>query len=332
MGWLSSFVQNTLTKNSIGTPSRLNESGILNMNSRNLNYIARYNPRHLLPLVDNKLTTKRMAEKAGVDVPKLIGVIEYQSDIRKLRGILEPLEQFVIKPAKGSGGKGILVITGRDGNRYVKASDESLSFNDISRDVSNILVGLYSLGGKTDIAIIESMIVADPIFNDYSFEGVPDIRVIVFRGFPVMAMMRLATRESDGKANLHQGAVGVGLDIATGNSLGSVQHNLPIAFHPETGHKFSAFKVPHWHKILSLSAACYEITNLGYLGVDLVLDKNLGPLILELNARPGLAIQIATGRGIKPRLTTIESLRKHDLPIEEKVVFSRRHFGVSSGI
>lgn len=332
MGWLSSFVQNTLTKNSIATPSRLNESGILNMNSRNLNYIARYNPRHLLPLVDNKLTTKRMAEKAGVDVPKLIGVIEYQSDIRKLRGILEPLEQFVIKPAKGSGGKGILVITGRDGNRYVKASDESLSFNDISRDVSNILVGLYSLGGKTDIAIIESMIVADPIFNDYSFEGVPDIRVIVFRGFPVMAMMRLATRESDGKANLHQGAVGVGLDIATGNSLGSVQHNLPIAFHPDTGHKFSAFKVPHWHKILSLSAACYEITNLGYLGVDLVLDKNLGPLILELNARPGLAIQIANGRGIKPRLTTIESLRKHDLPIEEKVVFSRRHFGVSSGI
>lgn len=332
MGWLSSFVQNTLTKNSIATPSRLNESGILNMNSRNLNYIARYNPRHLLPLVDNKLTTKRMAEKAGVDVPKLIGVIEYQSDIRKLRGILEPLEQFVIKPAKGSGGKGILVITGRDGNRYVKASGESLSFNDISRDVSNILVGLYSLGGKTDIAIIESMIVADPIFNDYSFEGVPDIRVIVFRGFPVMAMMRLATRESDGKANLHQGAVGVGLDIATGNSLGSVQHNLPIAFHPDTGHKFSAFKVPHWHKILSLSAACYEITNLGYLGVDLVLDKNLGPLILELNARPGLAIQIANGRGIKPRLTTIESLRKHDLPIEEQVVFSRRHFGVSSGI
>ena len=332
MGWLSSFVQNTLTKNSIATPSRLNESGILNMNSRNLNYIARYNPRHLLPLVDNKLTTKRMAEKAGVDVPKLIGVIEYQSDIRKLRGILEPLEQFVIKPAKGSGGKGILVITGRDGNRYVKASGESLSFNDISRDVSNILVGLYSLGGKTDIAIIESMIVADPIFNDYSFEGVPDIRVIVFRGFPVMAMMRLATRESDGKANLHQGAVGVGLDIATGNSLGSVQHNLPIAFHPDTGHKFSAFKVPHWHKILSLSAACYEITNLGYLGVDLVLDKNLGPLILELNARPGFAIQIANGRGIKPRLTTIESLRKHDLPIEEQVVFSRRHFGVSSGI
>ncbi|WP_257283368.1 alpha-L-glutamate ligase-like protein [Endozoicomonas sp. SESOKO1] len=329
MGWLSSFVQNTLTKNSIATPSRLKESGILSMNSRNLNYISRYNPRRLLPLVDDKLTTKRMAEKAGVDVPKLIGVIEYQSDIRKLKSILEPLEQFVIKPAKGSGGKGILVITGRDGDRYVKASGESLSFNAISRDVSNILGGLYSLGGKSDVAVIESLIVADPIFKDYSFEGVPDIRVIVFRGFPVMAMMRLATRKSDGKANLHQGAVGVGLDIATGNSLRSVQHDLPVNTHPDTGHNFSTLKVPHWHKILCLSAACHEMTSLGYLGVDLVLDKNLGPLILELNARPGLAIQIANGQGIKPRLEMIESLRKHDLPIEERVAFSQQHFGVS---
>ncbi|MFK0573453.1 alpha-L-glutamate ligase-like protein [Endozoicomonas sp.] len=329
MGWLSTFIHDTLRKNSITTPTLLREAGILSMNSRNLNYISRYNPRRLLPLVDDKLTTKRMAEKAGIDVPKLIGVIEYQSDIRKLKNILEPLQQFVIKPAKGSGGKGILVITGRDGDRYVKASGESLSFDAISRDVSNILGGLYSLGGKTDVAVIESLIVADPIFKNYSFEGVPDIRVIVFRGFPVMAMMRLATRASDGKANLHQGAVGVGLDIATGNSLRSVQHDLPVDQHPDTGHDFSALNVPHWHKILSLSAACYEMTQLGYLGADLVLDKNLGPLILELNARPGLAIQIANGQGIKPRLETIEALRKHDLPIEERVAFSQKHFGIS---
>lgn len=332
MGWLSTFFQSILKKNSITTPARLREAGILSMNSRNLNYISRYNPRRLLPLVDDKLTTKRMAEKAGVDVPKLIGVIEYQSDIRKLKSILKPLQQFVIKPAKGSGGKGILVITGRDGDRFVKASGESLSFDAISRDVSNILGGLYSLGGKADVAVIESLIVADPVFSNYSFEGVPDIRIIVFRGFPVMAMMRLATRASDGKANLHQGAVGVGLDITTGDSLRTVQHDQPVLHHPDTGHDFTELKVPHWQKILSLSAACYEMTELGYLGVDLVLDKNLGPLILELNARPGLAIQIANGQGIEPRLKTIEALRKHDLPIEERVAFSQKHFGASVNI
>lgn len=327
MSSFNTYLHNVLKKLSFSTPAQLEAAGILSMNSRNLNYISRYNPRHLLPLVDDKLTTKRMAEKAGVDVPKLIGVIEYQSGIRKLKSILEPLEQFVVKPAKGSGGKGILVITGRDGDHYVKASGENLSFDAISRDVSNILGGLYSLGGKTDLAVIESLIIADPIFNNYSFEGVPDIRIIVFRGFPVMAMMRLATRASDGKANLHQGAIGIGLDIVTGKPLRTVQHNRPVDSHPDTGHDFSQLKIPHWQKILQLSANCFEMTGLGYLGVDLVLDKSLGPLILELNARPGLAIQIANGQGIKPRLKTIEALRKHDLPIEERVTFSQQHFG-----
>ncbi|OED44897.1 alpha-L-glutamate ligase-like protein [Endozoicomonas sp. (ex Bugula neritina AB1)] len=308
------------------SPSRLRSAGILSMNSRNLEYISEYNPRRLLPQVDDKLITKRMAEHAGVDVPKLIGVIHYQSEIKSLQVMLESLNEFVIKPAKGSGGKGILVITGRDGDRYVKASGETLSFNDINRHVSNILGGLYSLGGKSDTAMIESLIISDPIFNEYSFEGVPDIRTIVFRGFPVMAMLRLATHASDGKANLHQGAVGVGLDIATGKSLRAVQFDRPVSEHPDTGHDFSKLTVPHWDKILQLSAACHEMTQLGYLGVDLVLDKNLGPLILELNARPGLAIQIANATGIRPRLEQIEQLRKHDLPIEERVTFSKEHF------
>ena len=328
MGWSAgNWLRHFLNKCSIITPAQLRATGILSMNSRNLNYIARYNPRHLLPLVDDKLTTKRMAEKAGVDVPKLIGVIEYQSDIRQLEGILKPLQKFVIKPAKGSGGKGILVINGRDGDYFVKASGEHISLHAVCRDVSNILGGLYSLGGHSDVAVIEDLVVADPLFNNYSFEGVPDIRVIVFRGFPVMAMMRLATKASDGKANLHQGAVGVGLDIVTGDSLHSVQYNRTLYRHPDTGHDFSQLKVPCWHKILSLCAACYEMTQLGYLGVDLVLDKNLGPLILELNARPGLAIQIANGQGIEPRLRAIEALHHHELPIQERVAFSKSHFG-----
>lgn len=316
MGFFSSFAR----------PSQLREAGILSMNSRNLDYVIKYNPRKLLPQVDDKLTTKRMAEKAGVDVPKLLGVVEYQSAIKNLKSLLDQHDCFVIKPAQGSGGKGILVIVGRDGDRYVKASGDTLEFEDVNRHVSNILGGLYSLGGKSDVAMIESLIQADPIFNDYSFEGVPDIRMIVFRGFPIMGMLRLATRASDGKANLHQGAVGVGLDIATGKSLRAVQFDMPIETHPDTGHSFEKLQVPHWDKLLKLTAACYGMTGLGYLGVDMVLDKNLGPQILELNARPGLAIQIANGVGIQPRLETIEALPNWNISIDEKVAFSKEHF------
>ncbi|WP_422409518.1 MULTISPECIES: alpha-L-glutamate ligase-like protein [unclassified Endozoicomonas] len=313
---------------SFASPSSLHEAGILSMNMRNLDYVIKYNPRKLLPQVDDKLTTKRMAEKANVDVPELLGVVEYQHDIKDLGTLLEEHNSFVIKPAQGSGGKGILVIVGRDGPRYVKASGDTLEFEDINRHVSNILGGLYSLGGKSDVAMIESLIVADPVFNDYSFEGVPDIRMIVFRGFPVMGMLRLATRASDGKANLHQGAVGVGLDIASGKSLRAVQFDLPIDRHPDTGHSFEKLAVPHWDKLLKLTSACYDMTGLGYLGVDIVLDERDGPLILELNARPGLAIQIANDCGIQPRLELIESLPNWTMPIDEKVAFSKEHFAM----
>ena len=37
---------------------------------------------------------------------------------------------------------------------------------------------------------------------------------------------------------------------------------------------------------------------LGYVGVDIVLDANYGPMVLEANARPGLNIQIANNQGL----------------------------------
>ena len=57
---------------------------------------------------------------------------------------------------------------------------------------------------------------------------------------------------------------------------------------------------------MNLAARSYELTGLGYQGVDLVLDKDKGPLILELNARPGLNIQIANRAGLLTRLQLVE--------------------------
>ncbi|PJE80198.1 Ribosomal protein S6--L-glutamate ligase [invertebrate metagenome] len=310
------------------SPAKLHNAGVLGMNNRNLNFVNKYNERKLLPLVDDKLSTKKLAEKAGVDVPKMIGVIRYQSDIRLLSSFLEHVNDFVIKPCNGSGGKGILVIIGKQSDGYVKASGDIIGFEEVHRHASNILSGLYSLGGKDDVAMIETRIEADPIFNEYSYKGVPDIRTIVFKGFPIMTMMRLATKASDGKANLHQGAVGVGLDIATGKSLQAVQFDQLVTHHPDTGHDFSQLFVPHWDRLLQQASACYEMTNLGYIGVDMVLDKNLGPQILELNGRPGLAIQMANGTGIYPRLKRIEQIvTNQNLPLIERVEYAKIHFG-----
>ncbi len=324
MNWFSEWKKSTVA-------GRLNEKGILGMNSRNILYIGRYNPRQLFPLVDDKLQTKTLALENSVNVPELIGVIDSQHEVKKIAELTRNYNGFCIKPAKGSGGKGILVITRSQGDVYIRSNGQEIRLKDIHRHISNILAGLFSLGGSTDVAVIETLIQVDDAFLKYSFEGVPDLRVIVFCGFPVMAMMRLSCAESSGKANLHQGAVGVGIDIATGRAVRAVQHGKTVVQHPDTKQDLVELEVPQWHDMLKLACACYDMTGLGYIGVDLVLDKHRGPLLLELNARPGLAIQVANNAGLLPRLLKVQELKKPErFTIEQRLNFSIKHFAEPS--
>lgn len=308
-------------------PARLREQGMLGMNCRNVEFINRYNERRLYPLVDNKLKTKVLARDHGVPTPNLQYVVREQHQISHIEQQLAGRDSFVMKPAKGSGGKGILVVVGRSGDDFIKSSGTVISLVDIRRHMSNTLAGLYSLGGARDVVIIEDLIALDDCFAGYSHEGVPDIRVIVFRGYPVMAMLRLATHASDGKANLHQGAVGVGLALDSGRCLNAVQFTRKICAHPDTGRSLRDIRIAGWRDILVLAANCHEMTGLGYLGTDLVLDRVQGPQLLELNARPGLSIQIANGKGLLPRLRHVEKLaagRRENAA--QRVDYVMRHF------
>lgn len=291
-----------------GIASQLDRAGVLGLNERNCEYIMRYNPRRLYPLVDDKLATKRLAEPAGIPVPQLYGAIESHHDVRRLPAIVAEHRDFVVKPAHGSGGDGILVVSARvkDRNVYRLVDGSVLSEDDMEHHLSNIISGQYSLGGIRDVALVEYCVRFDSTFAEHSFRGVPDIRVIVFRGYPVMAMVRLPTRASHGKANLHQGAVGAGIDLATGRTTHGVVGNSAIREHPDTGAAIAGLQIPQWEYLLKFAARCYELTGLGYIGVDIVLDRDKGPMLLELNARPGLNIQIANRCGLRSRLRLVE--------------------------
>ena len=308
------------------SPLKLRELGILGMNSRNIGFIGRYNQRKNYSLADNKLKTKSAAILRGIPVPELIGTLDYQFQIRSISDMLHNRDAFVIKPSQGSGGKGILVIVGRQGELFIKSSGALIDDREVRRHSSNILAGLYSLGGRNDSAMIEALIDFDPILKDYSYEGVPDIRVIVFRGVPVMAMMRCATHSSDGKANLHQGAVGVGIDMGSGQSVCAVQHNRIIRQHPDTHIIFDKLTIPHWQQVLELASGCAGMAGLDYLGVDIVLDRLRGPMLLELNARPGLAIQVANQSGLQHRLLLATKIADDCDDAEQKIRLARQQF------
>ena len=309
--------------------NKLREAGVLGLNERNVDFITRLNPRRLYPRVDDKALTKELALEAGMAVPELYGIIRHQREVRAFADIVGERNSFVIKPAQGSGGDGILVVIGRSQRRrnfYRLSSGVLISAAEIAHHISNIVSGQYSLSGNPDKAIIEYCVQFDPVFADVSYQGVPDIRVIVYRGYPAMAMVRLPTRASDGKANLHQGAVGAGVDMSLGETLTGVLDNEVVDEHPDTGALVSGLRIPQWNFILHSSARGYDVTGLGYLGVDMVIDSEHGPLILEMNARPGLSIQIENCTGLASRIARIDEIHDEKAGPEERARLARREF------
>ncbi len=306
---------------------RLRERGIMGINQRNAEFIMPYNPRDQFPLVDDKLRTKRLAIENGIAVPELYATVEIEHDVYSMLDTLGDHSSFVIKPNNGSGGNGVLVISGRIGKHFSKSSGALINGQQVQRHTSNILSGMYSLGGVPDTAIIEYRVESDPFFDGISYQGVPDIRVIVFRGIPVASMLRLPTRDSDGKANLHQGAVGVGIDIKSGITRKGVRANDMTTVHPDTFQPIDGLQIPHWDSILTLASRCSELVGLSYIGVDIVVDRSKGPLVLELNARPGLNVQLATGRGLLLNLRTVQQMEYIPASAEARVALACEQLG-----
>jgi hypothetical protein len=181
--------------------------------------------------------------------------------------------------------------------------------NDLKSHILNIFDGFYSLYGGEDIAFLEERVKICTALKPYSYRGIPDIRIIVYNNVPVMAMLRLSTRESSGKANLHLGGIGVGIDIATGITTQAIQHDKMIERTPDTKLKLSGIRIPYWKDILRIAIQCQKASGLGYIGVDIAIDKEKGPMVLEINAHAGLSIQIANLAPLKYRLQKVRGIK-----------------------
>lgn len=282
------------------------------MNSRNLEYIRPYNLKESRRMADNKLYCKRILKKNGLPVPALIARIRTHEELENFDWQTLP-GSFALKPNRGFGGEGIIVVYGKKKNRddaWVKADGSIITISDLKTHIANILDGSFSLAGTPDIAFFEERLKLLKLFKPYAYKGIPDIRIIIFNKVPVMAMMRIPTKESQGKANLQQGAIGVGIDLASGITTTAVLgKNKIIEYIPGTRLLLSGLKIPHWKDILEMAVKAQEISGLGFLGSDIAIDKERGPVIVELNARPGLSIQIANLSGMKERLQRVSDIK-----------------------
>ena len=305
---------------------------VLGLNRRNQDYVFRYNSREHFHLVDDKIGTKAALASAGIPVPKSFAVFEVQWDLRRLGWALRRLVDFVMKPARGSGGGGVLSIIGREGDLFLKGSGATLTQADLEDHASDILAGAYARNQRQDEALLEYRIRPDSVVGQMSYGGVADFRFLVFQGVPVLAMMRLPTKRSDGRANLHMGGIGVGVDLARGVTTSAFGRGGTIERHPDLGTPLVGVQAPRWDEMLDIAARCHEAIPLGYFGADLVLDAERGPMVLEINARPGLGIQLASRRGLRPILDRIEATNPSRLTVRERIALGKETFAETADL
>lgn len=290
----------------------------LTKNERNKVYL-RKNSAEARAIADNKYKTKRKLDKAGVNVPKLIVRFRNPEEMENFEwGKLE--SNFVIKPVSGYGGEGILIVRKKILNskaesvNFLMMNGKIISLEEIKLHCLEIMAGKYSLHGTIDGVIVEERIKIHPMFLALTKSGTPDIRVIVFNRVPVMAMLRIPTEKSGGKANLQQGAIGLGIDLASGiTTFGIEGKGVEIKkiydFGKKKMIKVNGIKIPFWKEILETAVKCQRvIPGLGFAGIDIVLDKEQGPKVLEVNARSGLSIQLCNKAGLKRRMEKIEDI------------------------
>lgn len=308
---------------------------ILGLNRRNQEYIRPYNPPFAKALADNKIATKKLLAKEGIKSPQVYKLIKNHKQLDFLDWESLP-KSFVIKPNQGTGGNGIIVLYGKKKGElaWIRPGGGMMNKHDIILHIENILEGRFSMGSRNDIAIIEERVKTDPFLKQFSYKGVPDLRIICFNLVPIMAMMRIPTKRSNGTANLHSGAICTGIDIGTGITTYSMHMNnksilsdtyemIDSTQDLKINKKLSGIQIPNWDRILEIALKCQKASRLGYVGVDIALDAENGPVVFELNARPGLGIQVANQAGLRWRLEKIKGLQvksiKHGIRVAKNL-------------
>src|SRR3990167_7750595 len=312
---------------------------ILGMNARNFLFQGRYNRIKAKRVADQKLLTKQVLKQAKLAMPKLYKQFKSEGKVENFN--LDKLpDSFVVKPSQGLGGEGILVIEKKDSDGWLAVDGTKLTDNDLRLHILDILAGRYSMLDLPDKAFIEERVRVHPRFAAISCQGTPDIGVLVFNRVPVMAFLRLPTKETHGKANMFQGAIACGIDIASGVTTSAVRYTDEIKFFPETRRKLAGITIPRSDEVLELEIKAAEASGLGYCRVDVALQPRTTktgklkstPMVLEINAQPGLKIQLANKAGLLNRLKRVEGLKvktvKQGIEIGKQLFSMREEEGV----
>ncbi len=242
---------------------------------------------------DDKIVTAAMLQAYDVAQPKLLFSYEKEQFFNpanarvaaaEINAIIEASQSLKIflKPSFGSGGKGILVFEKKEG-KYVNSNNEPLNADFFIRELKGAFYFVQQgLVHSAEMSrIYPNSINTFRIVTEYK-NGEAKILFAIFR-------MGQGGKNLD---NASSGGLYLKVDIDTGMMS---DHALSFSrdiytTHPDTGFTFKGAQLECWEEIKSfVLLTAKKFRKLRYIGWD-VAFTNEGPVVIEINKRPGVGI------------------------------------------
>jgi len=212
----------------------------------------------------------------------------------EFKEIFSDIERIIYKPVDGNRGKGIKAF-------YI--SDDSI------KDVYEELTG-YPEG------VVEAFVIQHPELSRLSPDSINTIRIVSLSSNKksvadngdnldiAYAALRIG-RNNSVVDNFHSGGMVAAIDMETGKLVtdaADMKGNV-FAKHPDTGTQIKGFEIPYFNEAIDMVKEAIRKNKIeGYLGWDVAISET-GPVLIEVNARPGVVLltmpYVAEKKGMK---------------------------------
>jgi hypothetical protein len=201
-------------------------------------------------------------------------------------------EKIFLKPAIGSGGKGIFVFHKNNQGQFV--TYENIIFNE------NFL---GTIEKKSDY-ILQSGVIQDQEISKIYPESVNTCRIITENkgsgARVVCAMLRMGRGQNE-VDNISSGGICTNINVNSGKfgDFAISYDGEKFEEHPNTQFAFRNFKIFRWDEIqkFTIEATC-KLPFFNYIGWDIALTPN-GPTVVEINWNPAIDIIEMTSHGLR---------------------------------
>lgn len=235
-------------------------------------------------LFDDKFLCNMHCKAIGIRTPYTYGTIDPGQDYRaQIQSWLHASsgQALFIKPIIGSGGRNAAIAKKSGNDIIVRTMMRSTPLHD------------YVLEEKS---VVQEKISQDSRMAAVSRSSVNTLRLVTMltkhgEAIVAKALIRFGVGEAI-VDNFGAGGVAIGVDCETGklSKYGYDEKRNGYLAHPTTGIVFEDFVVPDWERLCNAAIevqSAFRFYRL--LGLDVAMDENGEPVVIEINASPDLA-------------------------------------------